>query len=61
MDFVWLLPCKIVPYDEQGKTKIGLPRPTALVSISTVVDAKIKEHVEDIEQSLIGCIDKSIG
>lgn len=54
----YFLPCKIVVYSDQGKTKIGMPRPTALVSM--VNDDKIKELAEDIEQRLIGCIDKSI-
>ncbi|UOQ48218.1 DUF302 domain-containing protein [Gracilibacillus caseinilyticus] len=54
----YFLPCKIVVYDDQGKTKIGMPRPTALVSM--VDDPKIKELAEDIERRLIGCIDKSI-
>ncbi|MFC4322985.1 DUF302 domain-containing protein [Litchfieldia salsa] len=54
----YFLPCKIVVYDDQGKTKIGMPRPTALVSM--VDDPKIKELAEDIEQRLIDCINKSI-
>ncbi|PGT80509.1 DUF302 domain-containing protein [Bacillus sp. AFS040349] len=54
----YFLPCKIVVYDDQGKTKIGMPRPTALVSM--VDDPKIKEVAGDIEQRLIDCIDKSI-
>jgi uncharacterized protein (DUF302 family) len=54
----YFLPCKIVVYDDQGKTKIGMPRPTALVSM--VDDPKIKELAEDIERRLIDCIDKSI-
>ncbi|WP_096186342.1 DUF302 domain-containing protein [Evansella halocellulosilytica] len=54
----YFLPCKIVVYSDQGKTKIGMPRPTALVSM--VNDDKIKELAKDIEHRLIGCIDKSI-
>ena len=54
----YFLPCKIVVYSDQGKTKVGMPRPTALVSM--VNDDKIKELAKDIEQRLMGCIDKSI-
>ncbi|HWL26809.1 MAG TPA: DUF302 domain-containing protein [Ureibacillus sp.] len=54
----YFLPCKIVVYDDEGKTKIGLPRPTALISVLN--DMKIKEFAKDIEVRLIHCIDQSI-
>lgn len=52
----YFLPCKIVVYDEEGTTKIGMPKPTALITM--VKDEKIKELAEDIEKRLITCIDK---
>lgn len=54
----YFLPCKIVVYDEGGETKIGMPRPTALISM--IEDENIKEFAEDIEKRLITCIDKSL-
>lgn len=54
----YFLPCKIVVYDDQGKTKIGLPRPTALISL--LKDDKLTQFAKDIEDRLIACIDKSI-
>jgi uncharacterized protein (DUF302 family) len=56
----YFLPCKIVVYKDKDsdKTKIGMPKPTALVNM--VEDDKIKELAKDIEQRLIGSIDKSI-
>ncbi|WP_226037598.1 DUF302 domain-containing protein [Aquibacillus saliphilus] len=54
----YFLPCKIVVYEDAGKTKIGMPKPTALIQM--VNDESIKELAADIEERLITCIDKSI-
>ncbi|MGM8214604.1 DUF302 domain-containing protein [Bacillaceae bacterium W0354] len=53
----YFLPCKIVIYDDAGTTKIGLPKPTALIQM--VNDHELKELAEDIEKRLIGCIDQT--
>jgi uncharacterized protein (DUF302 family) len=37
----YFLPCKIVVYEDQGNTKIGMPRPTALISLLN--DEKMKK------------------
>lgn len=52
----YFLPCKIVVYEDGGKTKIGMPKPTALITM--VEDEKLKEIAVDIEKRLIACIDK---
>lgn len=54
----YFLPCKIVVYDDNGKTKIGMPKPTALISLLN--DEKLKAFAKDIEQRLISSIDKSV-
>ena len=54
----YFLPCKIVIYEENGKTKIGMPRPTAFIEMMN--DDSIKPLASDIEKRLIACIDKSI-
>ncbi|WP_053218705.1 DUF302 domain-containing protein [Virgibacillus senegalensis] len=56
----YFLPCKIVVYEDQdeGKVKIGLPRPTALIEM--VNDNSLKEFAAGIEKRLINCIDKSV-
>ncbi|WP_416147469.1 DUF302 domain-containing protein [Salipaludibacillus sp. HK11] len=54
----YFLPCKIVVYDDHGTTKIGMPKPSELISM--VEDEGLKELAVDIEKRLIGCIDKSI-
>jgi uncharacterized protein (DUF302 family) len=54
----YFLPCKIVVYeDNHGKTKIGMPKPSALIQM--VEDESLQEVATDIENRLIACIDKS--
>ncbi|MFC7319621.1 DUF302 domain-containing protein [Halobacillus campisalis] len=54
----YFLPCKMVVYDDEGTTKIGMPRPTALISM--VNDDTIESLAADIEERLISCMDKSV-
>jgi uncharacterized protein (DUF302 family) len=54
----YFLPCKIVVYESNGETKIGMPRPTALISLLS--DEKLKQFAMDIEDRLISCIESSI-
>ncbi|WP_243356472.1 DUF302 domain-containing protein [Bacillus litorisediminis] len=54
----YFLPCKIVVYNSNGQTKIGMPRPTSLVSM--LENNAIQELAKDIEERLIRCIDRSI-
>ncbi|MBB5172307.1 DUF302 domain-containing protein [Texcoconibacillus texcoconensis] len=53
----YFLPCKVVVYEEGGKTKIGLPKPTTLFPL--VENDEVKEAAEDIEKRLIDCLEKS--
>ena len=54
----YFLPCKIVVYEENGQIKVGMPRPTALISMLN--DEKLKQIAKDIEERLIRCINKSV-
>jgi uncharacterized protein (DUF302 family) len=54
----YFLPCKMIVYTDQGKTKIGMPRPTALINLAN--NEEIKKLAQDIEVRLISCINKSI-
>jgi len=54
----YFLPCKIVVYRDNGQTKIGMPRPTALIKL--VNNDEIIKLAKDIEDRLINCINKSI-
>ncbi|WP_347862055.1 DUF302 domain-containing protein [Salimicrobium sp. PL1-032A] len=51
----YFLPCKMVVYNDQGQTKIGMPNPTSLMEL--VDDQEIKNIAADIEQRLKKCID----
>ena len=55
----YFLPFKIVIYqDKQGKTNIGMPKPSTLIEM--VEDESLQEIASDIEKRLIACINKSI-
>ncbi|WP_226581856.1 DUF302 domain-containing protein [Halobacillus litoralis] len=54
----YFLPCKMVIYEDEGKTKIGMPKPTALTQM--VEDDNIQAMASDIESRLIHCIDQSV-
>lgn len=51
----YFLPCKIVVFEDNGKTKIGMPRPTSLIRM--LHDEKMQRLAADIEKRLILCID----
>lgn len=53
----YFLPCKIAVYEDGGTTKIGLPRPTALIGF--IDNEALMEIAKDIEKRLIDAIDKS--
>lgn len=53
----YFLPCKIVVYHEQGKVKIGMPKPTVLIDM--VEGEELSNIAKDIEERLIACIDRS--
>ncbi|OIK15868.1 hypothetical protein BIV60_07820 [Bacillus sp. MUM 116] len=50
----YFLPCKIVVYVDHEKTKIGMLKPTALISLLN--DEKMSQFAKDIEDRLISCI-----
>jgi uncharacterized protein (DUF302 family) len=53
----YFLPCKIVVYQSNEGTKIGMPKPTALITFLN--DEKLKQLAKDIEDRLINCIKSS--
>jgi uncharacterized protein (DUF302 family) len=53
----YFLPCKIVVYQSNGITKIGLPKPTMMVGM--IEDPHLKEIAENIEETLMKVLDKS--
>lgn len=53
----YFLPCKITVFESEGQTKIGMPRPTALISM--LDDKALKKTAEEIEAILIRVLDES--
>lgn len=53
----YFLPCKISVYESEGKTKIGLPKPTSMIGILN--DPNLKSIAENIENILIDVLEKS--
>ena len=53
----YFLPCKIVVYEEDGITKVGMVKPTALISI--LGDTNLDSKATEIEQRLKACINKA--
>ncbi|QSO48661.1 DUF302 domain-containing protein [Alicyclobacillus curvatus] len=54
----YFLPCKVVVYEENGRTKIGLPRPTALMEV--VNDPELREIAQNIENTLIDALNEAV-
>ncbi|KYP82054.1 DUF302 domain-containing protein [Ferroacidibacillus organovorans] len=53
----YFLPCKIVVYEVDGKTQIGLPKPTALMDVVGV--ASLNEIAQGVESTLIQAIEQA--
>ena len=53
----YFLPCKIIVYQSEDKTKIGFPKPT--VFINMMDDLELKGIAQQIENILIHVLEKS--
>lgn len=53
----YFLPCKITVYESEGKTKIGLPKPTAMIGLLN--DSELQAIAKNIEEILIDVLEKS--
>jgi len=51
----YFLPCKVVVYTEEGKTKIGMPRPTVLIGL--LGDESLRKVAEEVEADLAAAMD----
>ncbi|ADC50644.1 hypothetical protein BpOF4_12965 [Alkalihalophilus pseudofirmus OF4] len=54
----YFLPCKMVVYVEGGVTKIGMPKPTHL--ISALDDSELTSHAEAVEESLTIAMNQTV-
>ncbi len=55
----YFLPCKVVVYERDGHTEIGLPRPTALIGL--VGDPRLQGLAEEVEAVLIAAASEAAG
>lgn len=53
----YFLPCKIVVFEQDGNTHIGLPKPTAMISL--IHDDELGKIAEEIETTLVSVINDS--
>ncbi|MFY0544708.1 DUF302 domain-containing protein [Brevibacillus sp. H7] len=53
----YFLPCKIVVFEQNGKTHIGLPKPTVLIGL--LYDEELQAIAEEIEKTLIQVLESS--
>lgn len=59
MELNMALPCRVSVYSENGKTKIGMIRPTAM--LRTLSDSpKLEAIAQEVEVALIAIIDESV-
>ena len=53
----YFLPCKVVVYVENGITMIGMPRPSALISL--LGDNRLQEEAASVERDLMAAINNA--
>lgn len=55
----YFLPCKVVVYERDGHTEIGLPRPTALMAM--LGDDRLQPLAEEVERVLVEAVQEAAG
>ncbi|MBL0385614.1 DUF302 domain-containing protein [Tumebacillus sp. ITR2] len=51
----YFLPCKVVVYEDNGQTKIGMPKPTVMMGV--VNDLALAEIAQGVEDTLIKALE----
>ena len=54
----FFLPCKVVVYAEDGKTSIGMPRPTTLIGL--LGDESLRQVAEEVEADLAAAMKAAV-
>lgn len=54
----YFLPCKITVYEENGQVKVGMPRPTMLITQVDSSDDTLKTIAENVEENMKAAIDR---
>lgn len=55
----FFLPCKVVVYERDGHTEIGLPRPTGLIGL--VGDERLQPLAHEVERTLVEAVEQAAG
>ncbi|PYZ93985.1 hypothetical protein CR194_00110 [Salipaludibacillus keqinensis] len=53
----YFLPCKVVVYEDDGKTFAGMPQPSTLMDF--IDDSKVHEVANKVEKQMISCLEKA--
>jgi uncharacterized protein (DUF302 family) len=53
----YFLPCKVVVLQRDGRTELGLPRPTALLSL--LGDEHLQPLAEEVERVLVAAVEEA--
>ncbi|MBL0385630.1 DUF302 domain-containing protein [Tumebacillus sp. ITR2] len=53
----YFLPCKVVVYEDNGQTKIGMPKPTVMMGV--VNDPALAEIAQGVEDTLIKALEEA--
>ncbi|WP_147804973.1 DUF302 domain-containing protein [Alkalicoccus halolimnae] len=54
----YFLPCKVVVYEEDAQTKIGMPRPTVLME--HVDNEKVQKVAQDVENTMEAAMNEAV-
>lgn len=55
----YFLPCKVVTYERDGHTEIGMPKPTALIGL--LGDDRLHGLAEDVERAMVEAVKQAAG
>lgn len=53
----YFLPCKVVVYEDEGKTFAGMPQPSTLMDF--IDDTEVHKLANDVEKRMISCLEKA--
>jgi uncharacterized protein (DUF302 family) len=58
MNVVYFLPCKVVVFEENGQTKLGMIKPTAFMDM--LKDERLQEFALDVENTIKLALDRAV-
>ncbi|KJS86921.1 MAG: hypothetical protein JM58_06015 [Peptococcaceae bacterium BICA1-8] len=58
MDVVYFLPCKVVVFEDNGQTKLGMIKPTIFMDM--LKDERLQEFALDVESTIKLALDRAV-